>query len=104
MPYAKETKDEIQAFLRGPDESLKFPDDLFLNAANRLAKQCSSPWHASVMVEVVPEEYYCCVKFTKTRKWYEDEKAKILEYKSELELLDKLDKPSHGRKKPRLSK
>ncbi|KAK1932446.1 hypothetical protein P3T76_012030 [Phytophthora citrophthora] len=104
MPYAKETTDEMLNFLRGPDETMDFHDDFCLCDANWFAKQCLSPRHASVMVEVVPDEKEPFVRFTKTRKWFEVEMAKIPEYKSELELLDKLDKPSSGRKKPRLSK
>ncbi|KAG1689818.1 hypothetical protein DVH05_001851 [Phytophthora capsici] len=103
MPYAKKTKDEILDFLRGPHETLEFREDFCLEEANGFAKECLSPWYASVIVEVVPEKNQF-VRFAKTRKWFEDEKAKIPEYKSELELLDKLDKPSNGRKKQRLSK
>eukprot|EP00644_Phytophthora_capsici_P003741 jgi/Phyca11/129265/e_gw1.82.47.1 len=96
MPYAKKTKDEIQAFLRGPDEMMvkNFSRYTFFELEH-FVQEClkhGGPWHASVTVEIVSDEKASSVKITKTRKWFESERAKIPEYKSELKLLDNLGK------------
>ncbi|KAL3667309.1 hypothetical protein V7S43_007538 [Phytophthora oleae] len=60
MPYARETKEEILAFLRGPDETMtmKFKERCWFEPEN-FVKDCLShggPWHASVTVEIFSRE------------------------------------------------
>ncbi|KAK1932467.1 hypothetical protein P3T76_012051 [Phytophthora citrophthora] len=108
MPYAKKTKDKILGFLRGPDETMTMEFKKHgVYVANNFVKEILSrgPWHASVTMEIdTIAKKASYVKFTKTRKWFDDETAKIPEYKLELELLDNLDTFSNERKKVQLTK